>query len=322
MGNTGNESYWSWVSGFYRSFQKYNQAILNITYLTLTIKPTMLSKIFIFIANSIGLTFDSSSFSANIKNLISYLILFKKHKFSSEKNELVIVKIQKFKVKAYGFANLFHLYKEIFLKNSYSFHSDKKDPLIIDCGANIGLSALYFKSLYPESRIIAFEPSPSAFELLNKNISFNKLKGIRTFDIALSDKKESSPFYYNDIPGSLNGSTKKFYQGSNQIMIQKDLLSSYIDQEIDFLKIDVEGSEWEIIGDLIESGMINKIRHIKVEYHHLVHSKNKCSDFISKLENNDFKVLLHTQSDSDTYQDIMIEAFRSTGEDAVVFGTK
>ena len=45
---------------------------------------------------------------------------------------------------------------EIFIKKNYMFNSDDDAPLIIDCGANIGLSAIFFKQIYPNSKIICF----------------------------------------------------------------------------------------------------------------------------------------------------------------------
>lgn len=46
-----------------------------------------------------------------------------------------------------------------------------KKPLIVDCGANIGASVLWFTARYPEAHIVAVEPAPSNFALLRKNCS-------------------------------------------------------------------------------------------------------------------------------------------------------
>ena len=49
--------------------------------------------------------------------------------------------------------------------------ASKKKPLIVDCGANIGASVLWFTARYPEAHIVAVEPAPSNFALLRKNCS-------------------------------------------------------------------------------------------------------------------------------------------------------
>jgi len=49
-------------------------------------------------------------------------------------------------------------YKEIAVDEIYKFHTSNPKPLIIDCGANMGLSVLYLSNLYPQAHVIAFEP--------------------------------------------------------------------------------------------------------------------------------------------------------------------
>src|SRR5688572_5955997 len=51
-------------------------------------------------------------------------------------------------------------FKEIFVDEYYNFTSGKVSPIIVDCGANIGTSCIYFKTLFPTSRIKAFEANP------------------------------------------------------------------------------------------------------------------------------------------------------------------
>ena len=64
-----------------------------------------------------------------------------------------------------------HMRNEIFEKEIYRFSSDIENPKIIDCGANIGLSAIYFNRLYPKAEITAFEAEPAIFKTLKKNVS-------------------------------------------------------------------------------------------------------------------------------------------------------
>ena len=84
-------------------------------------------------------------------------------------------------VDGYGF--LF-LYDEIIEKEIYKFSTDNPAPYIIDGGANIGLSVLYFKRSYPNSRILAFEPDPDIFTVLEKNCRTFEFEGVERFDRA------------------------------------------------------------------------------------------------------------------------------------------
>lgn len=88
--------------------------------------------------------------------------------------------------------NLYILYKDIFVYRIYHFDAARPDPLILDCGSNIGMSILYFKQRYPRARIIGFEPDPDIIPFLESNITGNKLQDVRWLQAALSrnGKKE------------------------------------------------------------------------------------------------------------------------------------
>lgn len=106
--------------------------------------------------------------------------------------------------------DLLYLFDDIFVRQPYYFVTEKPDPLIVDCGSNIGTSILYFKKLYPEARIIAFEPFEEAFEKLRENVESNKLKNVRLHNVALSSKEGTVDFFYRpDKPGDLKRSTVK-----------------------------------------------------------------------------------------------------------------
>lgn len=87
------------------------------------------------------------------------------------------------------------MYEEIFINHAYYFEADHAEPNIIDCGANIGLATLYFKKLYPRSKMICFEPNPIPFEILQKNIKLNHLTDVTPYNIAISDKDGFADFY-------------------------------------------------------------------------------------------------------------------------------
>ncbi len=63
-----------------------------------------------------------------------------------------------FAVEFFNYIHLVHLFEENFARNEYFFETKKDHPLIVDCGANLGDTILYFKWLYPQARIISFEP--------------------------------------------------------------------------------------------------------------------------------------------------------------------
>jgi hypothetical protein len=64
-------------------------------------------------------------------------------------------------------------WKDIFVDRSLAFHADAAAPRILDCGANVGLASLFFKSCYPDARITAFEADPAIADVLAANLRAN-----------------------------------------------------------------------------------------------------------------------------------------------------
>ncbi|MFW6275576.1 MAG: FkbM family methyltransferase, partial [bacterium] len=171
------------------------------------------------------------------------------------------------------------LFDEIFLKQIYRFETKNPKPVIFDCGSHIGLSVLYFKMLYPGASIVAFEPDKKSFKILKKNIEHNKLDDIETYNLALSGTKGIINFYRESSPdwdtcgnstveewGDRNG----FYRES----IESTVLSDYITGEIDFLKMDIEGAELNVLETI--QNKIHLIRELALEYHvYNAESKNR-----------------------------------------------
>src|SRR5690606_9860791 len=117
---------------------------------------------------------------------------------------------------------------EIFVANEYSFQSPSSNPVIIDCGANIGVSVLYFKKTVPNCKIIAFEPNPYAYKLLKENIKQNKISGIETHESALYDHESIISFFIRKDVGTPSASVRNDRGGETQIEVKTEKLSSYL----------------------------------------------------------------------------------------------
>jgi FkbM family methyltransferase len=202
---------------------------------------------------------------------------------------LVNIHVNGYKVYGYSYSTLIILYRDIFLKELYHFSSTKVAPFIIDCGANIGMSILYFKYLYPQARIIAFEPNPHSFQILEMNIKINQLSDITLYNMALSDVNGSIDFYLPSYKGSLNGSLLSDYIEGDKIQVAAAKLSSYLKNcKVDFVKMDIEGAENMVIKDLYEHDLLNNIDDIKLEYHQLSEDETLKHTLISYFESKGF----------------------------------
>ncbi len=165
------------------------------------------------------------------------------------------------------------IYDEIFTKNVYFFKTQNPEPFIIDCGGHIGLGVLYFKTLYPRARILTFEPNPETFLLLQENIAQNNLSGVRAMNLALSseDNKDVALFVGKnfikawDSTNTIKPDLWPNMDRYRKIFVRSTRLSSYINESVDFIKLDIEGAEYDVLGEI--KTKLSAVEAVTFEYH-------------------------------------------------------
>lgn len=163
-------------------------------------------------------------------------------------------------------------YREVFEEEVYRFHAKSDQPYIIDAGANLGLATCYFKKRYPQATVLAFEPDPRMGVLYQHNIRTNQLEGITFRQTALSGKT-ATVGYYGDLsteaPHALGNSLREEWgrqrQDSARIEVESEILSPYLNREVDLLKMDIEGAEWEVLTEAAPH--LHKVHEIRMEVH-------------------------------------------------------
>lgn len=131
-----------------------------------------------------------------------------------------------------------------------------KDGTCLDIGANIGNHALFYSALF--KRVIAFEPNPIAYKLLEANVLKNRIANITICTTALGSKKEKKVLSVCDENlgmSSLVQETKANPPGLNieiEINVGDDLIKDLVDERsgVSFIKLDVEGFEAEALEGL------------------------------------------------------------------------
>lgn len=168
----------------------------------------------------------------------------------------------------------YHVLKsEIFTKNLYYFETENPAPYIIDIGAHIGMSTLYFKKIYPFSEIVAVEPFKENIKLLKQNISQNGLDKVTVLEVAVTEQEGTSTIHA-DTTNNYWFSTASFHpnawngqQYTQPFKVPTISLSSLLlaKASIDLVKIDIEGIESRA---LFEAGdALKRVRHLFVEFH-------------------------------------------------------
>ncbi|TDB61796.1 FkbM family methyltransferase [Arundinibacter roseus] len=178
------------------------------------------------------------------------------------------------------------LVREIFEDEEYALELSRPDPCIIDCGANIGLATLYYKMHYPDAEIFAFEANPFAFKLLCQNVEENQLTKVKTVQTALFDRETTLPFSVGKVMGSMGGSLVNRLRNQVNLPLKTTRLSSYLQDipRIDLVKMDVEGSEVQIVKDLKEAGLLHKVERYCIEYHHRTDLTAELGAFLHTFE--------------------------------------
>jgi FkbM family methyltransferase len=179
-------------------------------------------------------------------------------------------------------------YRSIFSRKIYQFRADTDTPLIIDGGANIGLSVIFFKKLYPKARVIAFEPDPKICKVLRNNLAFFGYDDVVLHEKALWTDEAARTFMSEGADGgriAVNGDTK------NIIKVKTMRLSEFITEPVDFLKLDIEGAEMEVLSECYEK--LPLVKNIFVEYHSFL-KQEQCIDRLFKcLKDAGFRIHVH-----------------------------
>lgn len=179
---------------------------------------------------------------------------------------------------------------EIFDKEIYCFDTGNPKPLIIDAGANIGLASIYLKLRFPEARVIAFEPDEDIARFYKKNIQSFGFEGVDLIQKGLWSTEGNLKFSSEGADaGSFIDSESKT---ANVISIPVTTLSPYLNQKVDFLKIDIEGAELAVLEECRER--LPMIERLFVEYHSFEGQDQGLSKTFNILEKAGFR--LHVSS--------------------------
>jgi FkbM family methyltransferase len=247
-------------------------------------------------------------------------VLLTARRLRNTNDGVVRTRILDFEVTAPSLSLLSFLFEEIFVNLDYSFASRRTDPFILDCGSNIGMSILFFKALYPEASVVGFEPEEYTCALLEKNIISNGLSRVQVHQAALGMEESTVDFFVDpESPGSLLMSSIR-NRLPKKTLVRQVKLSTFIDRDVDFLKLDVEGAEDSVLQDLVSSGTINRIDQMVVEYHHHIDkNKDAFSTFLGQLEQSGFGYQISSSypisarvSREQAFQDIRVYAYRKS----------
>jgi FkbM family methyltransferase len=143
----------------------------------------------------------------------------------------------------------------------------KDDDIILDIGSHIGSFSICASRNTKKGFIYAFEPSPENFEQLRKNIALNKSQNIIPINKAVLSRKKKTRFYINKTNYASNSIFTKTNTFIEVPCINlSDIFKKYNLPKCNFLKMDCEGTEYDIILNTPKN-VLKKIDKMVIEYH-------------------------------------------------------
>ena len=151
------------------------------------------------------------------------------------------------------------------------FTPRESEPLIIDCGANIGVSVLEWKTRWPMCRVICFEPDPDAFRLLSLNVERNDIPGVRCIQAAVADF-DGETMLFGEMGHGADARGNSIHpewgrrEDSSSVQVDCRKLSPILaKQTVSFLKMDIEGAEERVLRESVHQ--LHRVDAIYVEVH-------------------------------------------------------
>ncbi|HEX2866162.1 MAG TPA: FkbM family methyltransferase [Ignavibacteriales bacterium] len=185
----------------------------------------------------------------------------------------------------YDLLSLYMAMKDIFLHKIYQFETKNNSPVIIDGGGHIGLFTLFIKKKYPNAKVFIFEPEDESWQLLQLNLHENHLENVHPIKSGLFNIDGNLEFGNDHSDGSSIFSKEK----TQIISVSK--LSPYLNEPVDFMKLNIEGSELPVLKEIAPK--LENVNELVIEYHGFPETGQVLHEILSILNENGFRYLLH-----------------------------
>jgi FkbM family methyltransferase len=176
----------------------------------------------------------------------------------------------------------------------------KEGDVVIDIGAHMGrYTIIGAKRVGTKGKVIAIEANPSNFEMLKSNIKLNQLNNIIPLNYAVYSKETKLKLYlpaegsghtiYNTVISDRATNEEKFVE-INANTLDYLLQSKGIKSEVNWIKIDVEGAEFEVLKGSTNILSNSKDIALLIEIHNLKDSTNLYRPIVEFLNLYNFKI--------------------------------
>ena len=178
------------------------------------------------------------------------------------------------------------MYRELFIDGVNDFCNDDLSPYILDCGANVGVSVLRYKHLFPQAQIVTFEPDKELCSVLRRNLQANNAGDVEVVEAAVWTQDATIKFASGLVEAGHICTAEE--EKGDIVEVRAVRLADYLDRKVDFLKLDIEGAELEVLRDCADRlGWVNKA---VIEVHHLIDRPDVLAEILALLHGAGYKV--------------------------------
>jgi FkbM family methyltransferase len=198
-------------------------------------------------------------------------------------------------------AALLSCFDVVVVKRWNDFITFRDDPIILDCGANIGITVLHYKRLYPNARITAFEPDRRICNVLRRNLAVNNISDVKVVEAAVWKSEGQHEFFSEGADGSRlsdknstrnSGLASLTPQGA-WYTVETVRLADYLSESsVDFVKLDIESAESEVIADCTK--YLHKVQNMVIEFHMMNERPQVLASTLSVLADAGFHVSVNS----------------------------
>ena len=178
---------------------------------------------------------------------------------------------------------------QIVIRRLNDFVTRSERPVILDCGANIGISVLNYKRRYPGARIKAFEPDPVICRVLRDNLARNGAGDVEVLEAAVWTRAGDVTFMSHGTDG---GRIDRSPDQRDRLRVATVDLRDYLNVPIDLLKLDVEGAEYELVHHVRDA--LTSVANLVLECHLDQTSLAPFSRLLKELHGHGFHLSLNT----------------------------
>jgi len=183
-------------------------------------------------------------------------------------------------------ASFISMYEEIFVNKIYEVKLTS--PRILDLGANIGMSILWFKKNYPDSNIIAYEADKEIFKSLKNNVK--DCNGVILHNEAVWHEDTKLSF---SLEGADAGRIDEHTSSADALVQARDIRNILKNEgPFDYIKMDVEGAESTVLPAC--RGMLSDTKYIFCEFHSTEGQEQKLDEILTVLRSEGFRIHIQT----------------------------